>query len=738
MAEKKVIELEIKDNVSSLKSQLRQATAEVALMAEKFGATSKEAADAAKRAAELKDMIADAKDLTDAFNPDAKFNALSNSIGGVLNGFQAYEGALGLIGVESESLQKTLLKVQSAMALSQGIQGALEAKDSFVQLGSVVKNAFAGMTQGAKLFLVSGIGLVIAGIGLAIANWDKLQSVMSNQTSTQKILNEVMLQSSEAIKDEVNASDKLSKQLKDENLSREQKIEKVKQFQKDYPGLISNMTLEKGNLKDINNELVTNIKLLKLQSDQKAIEALRAEKLQEKLKLQLDIQKDAQKYAGEFTLNLGSSANNGWIGYSSGAENAKLATMEVTKIVTDGTKEIDKQIKSLDKATKETEKSIDKLTKAGAKSKEEVTKQDSDAEKKAQEIEDKRKERIKKSIELRKSELDKIKELYNSAKIENEARLRTEQEQEEFQVTSKYSSQIALFKKHGKDTSELEIAQLNELNDIRLKYQKIQEDKEKEKQDKINQIIEEAKKNREQLELEFNENISKLQDLNTEAKLTEAEREKRIVEEKYFALEQRAKGNAEQEKIIAEAKARELDAIDKNSKDKQIERENQLRQARFQMAYDTLNLISNITELFGRRNEKQARIAFGIDKAAKLASATIAGIEGTIEAYKTAQKSPITAVFPAYPIVQAGLAGAFAATNIAKIAQTQFNANGSSVNSTTPSGGQSYTPQFNVVGSSGVNQLAQVQQQPVKAYITSGDVVSAMSLERNKLQKTSI
>jgi hypothetical protein len=58
----------------------------------------------------------------------------------VLNGFQAYEGALGLIGVENEDLQKTLLKVQSAMALSQGIQGLAEAKDSFVQLGAVVKN----------------------------------------------------------------------------------------------------------------------------------------------------------------------------------------------------------------------------------------------------------------------------------------------------------------------------------------------------------------------------------------------------------------------------------------------------------------------------------------------------------------------------------------------------------------------------------------------------------------------
>jgi hypothetical protein len=163
MAETKTINLEVETNLGSLKSQLRQAQAEVAAMADKFGVTSEQAALAAKKAAELKDRIADAKDLTDAFNPDAKFNALSRSIGGALDGFQAFEGALGLVGVESESLQKTLLKVQSAMALSQGIQGALEAKDSFIQLGSVVKNAFMGMTTASKIFMTTGI-LALVGV----------------------------------------------------------------------------------------------------------------------------------------------------------------------------------------------------------------------------------------------------------------------------------------------------------------------------------------------------------------------------------------------------------------------------------------------------------------------------------------------------------------------------------------------------------------------------------------------
>ena len=140
MAEKVEIDLEIKDNVKSLKTQLKEAQAEVAALSEKFGATSREAINAAKKAAELKDAIGDAKALTDAYNPDAKFNALTQSLSGVLNGFQAFEGALGLVGVEGEAVQETLLKVQSAMALAEGVNGVMESVESFKTLTTQIGN----------------------------------------------------------------------------------------------------------------------------------------------------------------------------------------------------------------------------------------------------------------------------------------------------------------------------------------------------------------------------------------------------------------------------------------------------------------------------------------------------------------------------------------------------------------------------------------------------------------------
>jgi hypothetical protein len=127
-------------SVGSIKSQLKQANAELLEMREKFGDTSKEAVAAAKKVANLKDAIGDAKAMADAFNPDAKFKAFGQALQGVAGGFSAVQGAMGLLGSDSEDVEKALLKVNSAMALSQGINSVLEAKDGFKNLISVVKS----------------------------------------------------------------------------------------------------------------------------------------------------------------------------------------------------------------------------------------------------------------------------------------------------------------------------------------------------------------------------------------------------------------------------------------------------------------------------------------------------------------------------------------------------------------------------------------------------------------------
>ena len=57
MAEIRKIELEITDNSQSLKAQLKEAQAEVQKLADKYGATSKEAVEAAKRALTIQSLL---------------------------------------------------------------------------------------------------------------------------------------------------------------------------------------------------------------------------------------------------------------------------------------------------------------------------------------------------------------------------------------------------------------------------------------------------------------------------------------------------------------------------------------------------------------------------------------------------------------------------------------------------------------------------------------------------------
>jgi len=168
-------------SIGSLKKQMREAQAEVIALSDKFGATSVEAVNAAKKAAELRDRIGDAKSLTDAFNPDAKFKALTASLSGVAGGFGAVQGAMALFGKESEDVQKTLLKVQSAMALSQGLQSVGESIDSFKQLGAVVRTQVVGAFSTLRgAIIATGFGALAVAIGLLIANFNEFTEYIKN------------------------------------------------------------------------------------------------------------------------------------------------------------------------------------------------------------------------------------------------------------------------------------------------------------------------------------------------------------------------------------------------------------------------------------------------------------------------------------------------------------------------------------------------------------------------------
>jgi hypothetical protein len=179
MAVNETVGINLVADTKSLRSQLREATQELARLQNTAGASATEIANAARRAGELKDRIGDAKDTIDAFNPDAKFRAFSQSIQGVAGAFAGAQGALALFGVESENVQKQLLKVQAALALSEGLNTVIASIDGFKNLALVLRTqvvtAFSTL-RGA--IIATGIGALAVGLGLLVANFEKVSQVV--------------------------------------------------------------------------------------------------------------------------------------------------------------------------------------------------------------------------------------------------------------------------------------------------------------------------------------------------------------------------------------------------------------------------------------------------------------------------------------------------------------------------------------------------------------------------------
>ena len=200
-----------------IKKELREANGELLKAQTLYGDYSAEAVKAAKKVAELRDRIGDARTMTESFNPDAKFKALTASLSGVAGGFGAIQGAMALFGVESDNVAKTLLKVQSAMAISQGLNTFGDAIDSFKNLGNQIKlttfyqqannavNVIATSIMRAlgisvdttsvafgrlKIAIAAtGIGLLVAGIALAVTAFENFSSAADKAEEAQKKFN---------------------------------------------------------------------------------------------------------------------------------------------------------------------------------------------------------------------------------------------------------------------------------------------------------------------------------------------------------------------------------------------------------------------------------------------------------------------------------------------------------------------------------------------------------------------
>lgn len=165
-----------------LKKAIREAEFEAFKLSQQFGEADPRVLQLRKEIGALKDNLQDSAEATKNFAKGAgAFPAIAKGVQGIASGFAAVQGAIGLLGNESKELEKQILKVQSALALAQGIEGVIQAKDAFVNLGAIIKGGVTQAFKGLQYVFSSGLFLPISIIIATIAaNWDKLKKVVQD------------------------------------------------------------------------------------------------------------------------------------------------------------------------------------------------------------------------------------------------------------------------------------------------------------------------------------------------------------------------------------------------------------------------------------------------------------------------------------------------------------------------------------------------------------------------------
>ena len=293
---------------------------------------------------------------------------------------------------------------------------------------------------------------------------------------------------------------------------------------------------------------------------------------------------------------------------------------------------------------------------------------------KVDEVKDKQ-DRIQAGKDAAKEELATIKDNQKSAT----ELLKEESQRQIDAVEAKYAEQIKLAKKYGKDIKALEEARDKELKEITDKQ------------------VDLSRGGNEQVK------IATISSIKTTKEFQEQQKAGLVgVQEVRERIYQREK---------------ELDDAKKKAQEDAL------------MA--TASTLGQIADLFGEQT--------AAGKAAAIAEATISTFVSAQKAYTSTVGIPV--VGPVLAPINAGLAIAAGIKNIKAITavQTPDGGGGGGGNlSNSFSGSAAQAPSFNVVGNSGMNQLAQIQQQPIQAYVVSGEVTSAQALDRNRIKNATL
>jgi len=160
----------------NLKKELRQLTIQL----QGLDPASKEFEQVAARAGKIKEQLRGIADAINDADPEKFGGKFQRTAEGIAGAFSAVTGAQALFGKNSEEIEKQMLKVQGAIALTQGISAMKELRNDAGELAMAIKGKVVSAFGSLRSAIIStGIGALVIIITSIIANWKEFSSALT-------------------------------------------------------------------------------------------------------------------------------------------------------------------------------------------------------------------------------------------------------------------------------------------------------------------------------------------------------------------------------------------------------------------------------------------------------------------------------------------------------------------------------------------------------------------------------
>lgn len=244
---------------SSLKSTARQMENLVGMMHE-FGMVGTASFNqVVKQAGALKDSAKDVSAMIDANTTLLPWKGIASAAQGAAGAFSMAQGAMSLFGVEGEVASETMVKLQAAMALTQGLDSIEQLQESFVILGQLIK--------ANPIFFIA---TALVAVGVAVY---ALTSQLSDAEKAQIAVNNAMEAGANNAQKDITHLQRLINVSRDTNLTLHDRKRAYAEIQNEYPDYFKSLSYEEFLTKKGSEATKGAINQLKIKSQLMAIES---------------------------------------------------------------------------------------------------------------------------------------------------------------------------------------------------------------------------------------------------------------------------------------------------------------------------------------------------------------------------------------------------------------------------------------------------------------------------------